>query len=542
MILICFFFLSLSACYVKNNDLNISNIQNNQTIYNSQSGKYLAANYSISKGDFFNANKILKSKSNDPTLLKLKFFSNLVTGNFKIANKISKKDYLKKKDQLLYGLPNLAINLKKNNFKISQKILDNNQTFLEFDKISLLLKYWVKLSDLANNNNFNVYDQNISQIPIHKLLILENFYNIKELKKIADYNNGLKSLSDIDLLLLAGFYFRYNDFQTFEKIIKYRLSDTLDKNYIFKNFSSSNNLFNKKLNMKTILSSYLYNIASEANDNNEKSSSYIKILLEMSLYISPNMDISRYLLADLYSNEGYKKLAYNMLNQIDENSFFFLPASVRILSIIKNFKQDKLYQSHLFKLYVKFPHNKFILYELANFYKSQNNYNDALNIYKKIIKIGDNNSHLIFLYAICLDKLGQWKEAQKVLLEIVKKNKPDAYVLNYLAYSMVIKKENLDFASVLINKALKLDINNGFFLDTFGWIEFQKKNYETALFYLQKAVILESSSSEIIDHLADCYLKLGRRNEAIYEWKKALKYENTKEALTLIRNKIKKYE
>ena len=28
-----------------------------------------------------------------------------------------------------------------------------------------------------------------------------------------------------------------------------------------------------------------------------------------------------------------------------------------------------------------------------------------------------------------------------------------------------------------------------------------------------------------MDHLGDCYLMLGRTNEAKYEWKKALQYE-----------------
>ena len=148
----------------------------------------------------------------------------------------------------------------------------------------------------------------------------------------------------------------------------------------------------------------------------------------------------------------------------------------------------------------------------------------------------------MFLYAVCLDKLGRWKQAKQIFLKIVEQDTPDPYALNYLAYSMAIKNENLNFALRLIKKALILDVNNGFFLDTIGWIQFQKNNYETSLFYLEKAVILQPSSSEIMDHLADCYLKLGRKSEALFEWKKALKYENTKNALNLIKNKIKKYE
>ena len=73
IIFISFFLYSLSSCSVNKNDLNTANLQNFETIYNSQSGRYLSANYSILKGDFFNTNKILKSRSNDLTLINLEF-------------------------------------------------------------------------------------------------------------------------------------------------------------------------------------------------------------------------------------------------------------------------------------------------------------------------------------------------------------------------------------------------------------------------------------------------------------------------------------
>ena len=73
--------------------------------------------------------------------------------------------------------------------------------------------------------------------------MLEKFYNIKQLEKIADYNLNLKSISNIDLLFLAGYYFRINKMEQFEKIIRNRLSDQFDKESIIKKFSSTSNIF-----------------------------------------------------------------------------------------------------------------------------------------------------------------------------------------------------------------------------------------------------------------------------------------------------------
>ena len=542
IISLSFFILLFSSCTLHQNNLHLTTFKNIKTVYGSQSGKYLSANYSILQGDYLSTNKILKSTNNDLTLLDLEFFSNLVSGNFQLANDITNNKKFILRNDFLYKIPSFAINLKNNNLKISLKIANHNQAFTGFNKISSLLEYYMHFSELKNNNQLPEYNKNKFKLSIHKLLILENFYNINELKKIADYNNSLESLSSVDLLFLAGFYFRFGDLEKFNEIIKYRLSDKFDKNYILKQFSYPNNIFNKKINFKTIISSYLYHIAAVSHDTKEESSSYINILLEMSIYLCPNMDISKYLLAELYAKKNLESTALDKLNQIDKTSFFQLPAFFKKLSIIKKYDRDKSYPRLLFSLYKKWPNNRYILYELANFYKSKNNYNDALPIYKKLFKIGDKNTHLLFLYAMCLDNLGRWEEAKKIFLTLVHKDNPDPYTLNYLAYSMAIKKENLDFALKLINKALILNVNNGFFLDTIGWIEYQKSNYETSIFYLQKAVFLEPSSSEIIDHLADCYLKLGRKNEALYEWRKALKFANTEEALNLIKNKIIKYE
>ena len=91
IIFISFFLLSFSGCHLDLHNTRNLNVQYNKIKSHSQSGKYLSANYSIFKGDVFSANNILKFGENNLTLLELQFFSNLISGNFEIANNISKK-------------------------------------------------------------------------------------------------------------------------------------------------------------------------------------------------------------------------------------------------------------------------------------------------------------------------------------------------------------------------------------------------------------------------------------------------------------------
>ena len=105
-----------------------------------------------------------------------------------------------------------------------------------------------------------------------------------------------------------------------------------------------------------------------------------------------------------------------------------------------------------------------------------------------------------------------------------------------------MRNEDLDYALNLIKKALILDPENGYFLDTIGWVEFKRNNFEESVFYLEKATSLLPNNDEVLDHLGDCYLMLNRTNEAIYEWKKALKYVQNDVLRKNIQKKIKDNE
>ena len=106
---------------------------------------------------------------------------------------------------------------------------------------------------------------------------------------------------------------------------------------------------------------------------------------------------------------------------------------------------------------------------------------------------------------------------------------------------MTIRNENLDLALQLINEALKKEPNNGYFLDTLGWVQYKKKEYNLAVKNLQRAVSIQPNSSEIMDHLCDCYYKMGRKKEAFFEWNRALRFDADTNLKQKINKKIKLY-
>ena len=64
--------------------------------------------------------------------------------------------------------------------------------------------------------------------------------------------------------------------------------------------------------------------------------------------------------------------------------------------------------------------------------------------------------------------------------------------------------------------------DNAIYLDTYGFILFQKKQYQVAVVELEKAVALLSTDHEIWEHLGDSYFMLGNELKAMESWNKAL--------------------
>ncbi len=95
-------------------------------------------------------------------------------------------------------------------------------------------------------------------------------------------------------------------------------------------------------------------------------------------------------------------------------------------------------------------------------------------------------------------------------------------VLNNYAYSLSERGLQLERATAMSKESLEKDSTNSSYLDTYGWILFQRRKYEDALVYIQKAVDLGDASSVVLEHLGDVYAKLNRMDEAKKYWAKAL--------------------
>ena len=109
--------------------------------------------------------------------------------------------------------------------------------------------------------------------------------------------------------------------------------------------------------------------------------------------------------------------------------------------------------------------------------------------------------------------------------------------MNYLGYSQLERRENLDEAERLIRKASELRPKDSAITDSLGWTYFVRGKVPEAIITLERAVRDEPGEPTINEHLGDAYWTAGRRIEARYAWNAALIHADEKAAVR-IRAKI----
>ena len=129
------------------------------------------------------------------------------------------------------------------------------------------------------------------------------------------------------------------------------------------------------------------------------------------------------------------------------------------------------------------------------------------------------------------ERLGDWENAEKDLMESLKILPDQPHVLNYLAYSWIDQGINLDEGLEMLKKATKIREDDGYIIDSLGWAYYAKKNYIEAAFFLQRAVELLPMDPIINDHYADTLWMLNKNIQARYFWNHILKLDGTEQKL-----------
>ena len=487
--------------------------------------------------------------------------------NSKILNKKHEEHF---KNYIKSLVANEKVDLAIKKIKYSQ----NNYSFLEREVILLV--------DNLINKNLEKSSLNLEKIEslidpddrYHIILskVLKNYLEVFKNNNIESYkNNDFAELDDISLAFLSCYFDLKNTTKRFEEFIEY---DGSSSRYIYfyldylieqnkikkidqvlqninqlnkplliaqsvkwieeKNYNKLNNLFSCK-NEKDIIAEFFYLIANLYSSQGLYKESNFYIILAK--YLNPNFTLNSTLLIENYMDTKKYKLVKNELSNIEKDNVIYNWFKVKKnASIIQETKNDDSALKFIKKEYRKIqnPSNK-ILFDMANILRNFQDYEGAIEIYSNLIRYpnysAEEYADLLYKRGTSYERKKDFLKADEDLIESLKIDPDEPYVLNYLGYSWLERSYKIPEAMDMLKEAYSLRENDPYITDSIGWAYYLIEDFVNAKKYLEKAVKLMPYDPIVNDHYGDVLWRLNKKVQARYFWNGVLKLEDTEEEL-----------
>ena len=323
--------------------------------------------------------------------------------------------------------------------------------------------------------------------------------------------------------------------QTIDPISSGLLISQLKKWIDQSEYESITNSFSCK-NKKHLIAEFFFLISNlyAADENYLKSNFYLNI----SYFLNPDFYFNLSLLAENYFiNKNYtsSKKILDVFLEKDEVYFWFKVK--KNTQIFKNNQKNKDALKYLEKNFEKINNPSIkIIFDMANFYKSFKQYDEAIKLYSELLRKIDKNSDsyadVLYRRGGCYERIKKFKKSDEDLLQSLNIKPSDPYVMNYLAYSWLERDYKIDEALLMLEDAYNQEQDDPYIIDSIGWAYYLIKDYEKAEKYLVQAVQLMPDDPIVNDHYGDILWKLNRKIQARYFWKNTLKLKDIDEEMT----------
>lgn len=177
------------------------------------------------------------------------------------------------------------------------------------------------------------------------------------------------------------------------------------------------------------------------------------------------------------------------------------------------------------------PQNPFIMYFWGSAYLAESQNAEAVDKLEKASRLPARRQLKSAIYNALGDAhagLEQWEEAFNTYEQALKINPDNDLVLNNYAYFLSLQEKELDKAEKMALKANQLSPNNASYLDTVGWVYYQKGEYQKAEKFIRASLDTDEASAEVMEHMGDVLDKLNKPEEALEWWKKAYEKDTTR--------------
>ena len=284
----------------------------------------------------------------------------------------------------------------------------------------------------------------------------------------------------------------------------------------------------------------LFGIAASLNDR--RSIEVAILYLNITLYLRPNFDLARVLLASHYERMDNYGMANSFYQRIPNTSPYRQMTQIQAAINDGRLGQHDAGVTKLRALVDGGFQDPDAYTALGDLLRTSNRYGEAIGAYDKAIAgLKTDDRRLVNVYysrGVSLERSDRWNDAERDFRQALQMNPERADVLNYLGYSFVDKGINLQEAVSMLEKARALRPLDGMIADSVGWAYYKLGRYQEAARTLEEAVQLAPGASDINDHLGDAYWRVGRKIDARFQWQHALMLDPDEDQKAIIERKL----
>jgi len=228
----------------------------------------------------------------------------------------------------------------------------------------------------------------------------------------------------------------------------------------------------------------------------------------------------RYVLGQIAEAQKQWAQAIAWYEQIQSGDHF-LPSRLRAAQAIAKQRGLDAARAYLHALKVNSKQDEVqLIIAEAQLLRDADDVRGAFALLQAALEKRPDQPELLYDLALTAEKLERFDILEQSLRRVIKLQPDHAHAFNALGYSLADRNLRLPEARKLIERALQLRPDDGFIIDSMGWVTYREGDLKGAESYLRRAYE-DQQDAEIAAHLGEVLWVEGKRDEARRIWTEA---------------------
>ncbi|MCC6913808.1 MAG: tetratricopeptide repeat protein [Rhodospirillaceae bacterium] len=247
---------------------------------------------------------------------------------------------------------------------------------------------------------------------------------------------------------------------------------------------------------------------------------------QTAIHVNPQLTVARAFIGSAFTARGRFEEANATLSAIPKGEPGALEARMQVASNLTQMNRSDEALGLLREILKDRPTWADAHIAIGDLFRREEKFGDAVAEYSAALRLrpagAEENWAIYYTRGISYERTKDWNNAEKDFKKALEIKPGEPSVLNYLGYSYLDRGVNLKEARRLIELAYTKRPDDGYIIDSLGWMLFTLGEYDKAVVHLEKAVEAAPADATINEHFGDALWKVGRRVEARYQWQRAL--------------------